>query len=325
MPVYQESVPYRTAFPSSHPLYMGMLTRVQAHVHPTLSPHDRVFCLGADLLRMSVYSPIDPLPEQTEVAHLSERDWELAKNHPVAWAARAQVRETLRALLPLLKQRQNPNQREQARLRSAQWRDRNWEAQRTSTLAKVLQATTSRPMPAGVLCAALAQHVPPEAIMLEEALTSSQTLPGLWRQTHPHALLGLASGGLGFAIPGAVGVSLAQPGRPVVALVGDGSAMYGIQGLWTAAHLRLPITYVIAQNRGYRIIKERLVSMQGCDQFIGMDMNDPVIDFVQMAQSMGLSAIRVEDPADLPQALKQAIQSGMPQLIEVRVANGFGD
>jgi benzoylformate decarboxylase len=130
---------------------------------------------------------------------------------------------------------------------------------------------------------------------------------------------------LGFAIPGAVGVSLAQPGRPVVALVGDGSAMYGIQGLWTAAHLKLPITYVIAHNRGYRIIKERLVAMQGSDRFVGMDMNDPTIDFVQMAQSMGLTARRVGDPQDLPDALRAAVASGGPHLIEVRVANGFGD
>ena len=111
----------------------------------------------------------------------------------------------------------------------------------------------------------------------------------------------------------------------MVALVGDGSAMYGIQGLWTAAHLRLPITYVIAHNRGYRIIKERLVSMQGCDQFIGMDMNDPLIDYVQLAQGMGLSAHRVSDPHDLPAVLRSAVASGGPHLIEVRVANGFGD
>ena len=88
--------------------------------------------------------------------------------------------------------------------------------------------------------------------------------------------------------------------------------------------MKLPITYVIAQNQGYRIIKERLVSMQGCDQFIGMDMNDPVIDYVQMAQSMGLKACRVTAPADLPAALKQGLDSGLPNLIEVRVANGFG-
>jgi hypothetical protein len=122
-----------------------------------------------------------------------------------------------------------------------------------------------------------------------------------------------------------VGISMAKPGRPVVAIVGDGSAMYGIQGLWTAAHFKLPITYVIANNKGYRIIKERLVSMQGSDRFIGMDMNDPAIDYCQLAQSMGMPSIKVSDPADLDAALKAGIQSGKPKLIEVAVSNGFGN
>ena len=83
-------------------------------------------------------------------------------------------------------------------------------------------------------------------------------------------------------MPGAVGISLALPGRPVAAIVGDGSAMYGIQGLWTAAHEKLPITYVIANNRGYRIIKERLVAMRKTDTFTGMDIREPDIDFVAL-------------------------------------------
>ena len=325
MPVYQESVPYRTAFPTTHPLYMGMLTRVQAQVRQTLEPHDVVFCVGADLLRMSVYSPTDPLPPQARVAHLSERSWELAKNHPAQWAACAQVKETLKALLPLLQQRQTPQQALDARTRAQACSARNWHAMRLKAVAVAQSQIEQRPMTPQVLCHTLSEHLPADAIVLEEALTSSQPLPQVLHQTHPHGLFGLASGGLGFAIPGAVGASLAQPGRPVVALVGDGSAMYGIQGLWTAAHLRLPITYVIAHNRGYRIIKERLVSMQGCDQFIGMDMNDPLIDYVQLAQGMGLSAHRVSDPHDLPAVLRSAVASGGPHLIEVRVANGFGD
>jgi len=323
-PVYQEAVPYRTSFLSEHPLYMGMLTRSQAQVRKIMDPHDVVFCLGADLLRMSVYSPIDPLPPHAKVAHLSERSWELAKNHATEWAGCAHVKETLQVLLPLLKQRQTPAQRSAAQQRAQACLAHNWSHQREQAFQAAQAQADARPMQAALLCQALAQHVPAHAIVLEEALTSSQALPLMWCQTHPHAFYGLASGGLGFGIPGAVGMSLAQPQRPVVALIGDGSAMYGIQGLWTAAHLKLPITYVIAQNQGYRIIKERLVSMQGCDQFIGMDMNDPVIDYTQLARSLGLGAARVTEPADLPAALKQAIDSGGANLIEVRVSNGFG-
>jgi benzoylformate decarboxylase len=100
--------------------------------------------------------------------------------------------------------------------------------------------------------------------------------------------------------------------------------MYGIQGLWTAAHFKLPITYVITNNRGYRIIKERLVAMQGSDRFVGMDMRDPPIDYVKLAESMGLSAVRIDDPADVGAALRAGIASGRPNLIDVAVADGFG-
>jgi len=180
------------------------------------------------------------------------------------------------------------------------------------------------PITAQALSWCLSEHLPASAILVEEALTSSQPLPQFLHLRDECSLFGLASGGLGFAIPGAVGISLAQSSRPVVALVGDGSAMYGIQGLWTAAHLKLPITYVIAHNRGYRIIKERLVSMQGSNQFIGMDIRQPEIDFCQLAASMGLNSRRITHASDLGDALKQAIESGQPNLIEVALSDGFG-
>jgi benzoylformate decarboxylase len=125
-------------------------------------------------------------------------------------------------------------------------------------------------------------------------------------------------------MPGAVGVSLALPGRPVAAVVGDGAAMYSVQALWTAAHEKLPITYVIANNRGYRIIKERLVAMRSSSRFTGMDLRDPEIDFVGLARSFGLAARRVTDPQDIAPTLRAAFASGAPNLVDVRVADGFG-
>ena len=160
--------------------------------------------------------------------------------------------------------------------------------------------------------------------MVEEALTAAPALAALLPMRDAHSFYGLASGGLGFALPGAIGISLAQPGRPVVATVGDGSAMYGVQALWTAAHLKLPITYVIINNRSYRIIKERLVASRKSDRFVAMDLRDPAIDFVGLAQGLGLSAVRVTDPARLAAILKSAIASGKPNLVEVIVDDGFG-
>ena len=101
--------------------------------------------------------------------------------------------------------------------------------------------------------------------------------------------------------------------------------MYGIQALWTAAHLKLPITYVIINNRSYRIIKERLLASRKSDHFVAMDMKDPTIDFVSVAKGLGLAARCVTDPADLNIALREAISSGAPSLIEVIVEDGFGN
>jgi benzoylformate decarboxylase len=110
----------------------------------------------------------------------------------------------------------------------------------------------------------------------------------------------------------------------VAVIVGDGSAMYGIQALWTAAREKLPITYVIANNRGYRIIKERLVAMRKTDRFTGMDIREPDIDFVALGMSLGLNATRITDPRDIAPALRTALASAGPNLIDVRVADGFG-
>ena len=123
---------------------------------------------------------------------------------------------------------------------------------------------------------------------------------------------------------GAVGISIALPGRPVVAIVGDGSAMYSIQALWTAAHLKLPITYVIPNNHGYRILKERLVSFRKTDNFVGMDITEPDLDFVGLAESMGIRSRRVENPDDIDGAVREGIASGTPNLLDMRVADGFG-
>jgi benzoylformate decarboxylase len=135
---------------------------------------------------------------------------------------------------------------------------------------------------------------------------------------------GLASGGIGFAVAGAVGVSLALPTRPVVAIIGDGSAMYSIQALWTAAHLKRPITYVIANNRSYRILKDRQAARRGNRAFFGMDLRDPEIDFVHLAQSMGVPARRVADPGDIVPALQEAMASGETRLLDVMIADGYG-
>ena len=322
--VYQQPIPYCAQFPTAHPAYLGALTRIQKQVRALLAPFDLMLCLGADLLRMSVYSPLEPLPEGMPVVHISERDWELGKNYPTELALRANVKETLRALLPLLRERRSAAQMEAAKRRLAALKSRNWTAQREQARVEVMRAEQATPIDARYLMLRISETLPPDAIVVDEALTSAASLAAFLEMRDPKCFYGLASGGLGFGLAGAVGISLAQPGRPLVAVIGDGSAMYGVQALWTAAHLKLPITYVIVNNRSYRILKERLVSMRATDRFTGMDMRDPEIDFTGLARSLGVPAERITDPQGIVPALRAASPAGGPRLIEVMVADGFG-
>ncbi|HEX6017448.1 MAG TPA: thiamine pyrophosphate-dependent enzyme, partial [Burkholderiaceae bacterium] len=317
-PVYGDSIPYCAPFPSEHPAYMGALSRQQAQVRGLLEPHDLLLCLGADLLRMSVHSPVEPLPEGLAVVHVSERAHELGKNYRTDLAVQANVSETLKALLPRLAHLPRPHPR------LAGLKQTNWTAQREQARAEAMHAAHVTPIDPRYLVHCFVDALPAGAVVVDEGMVSTYSLPKMLPLRDTHAYYGLASGGLGFALPGAVGIGLALPGRPVAAIVGDGSAMYGIQALWTAAHEKLPITYVIADNRGYRIIKERLVSFRKTDRFTGMDIREPDIDFVALGTSFGLKSTRVTEPQDLAPALRAALASGAPNLIAVRVADGFG-
>ncbi|MBP8294647.1 MAG: hypothetical protein KAX84_00980 [Burkholderiales bacterium] len=322
--VYLGSVPYNARFPSDHPLNMGDIGRNQARVRAALSEHDLLVCLGGDLLRMSVWSATEPLPETLPVLHISERDWELGKNYPTATAICANVKETLRALLPALEAARPPAYAGEAAARCAAIAPRNWLARRAQQLAALEVKKDEMPIWTEYLMARIAESIPAEAIVVEEAVSSAAGLARVLHANDPHSYYGLASGGLGFGLPGAVGISLAQPERPVVAVLGDGSAMYGIQGLWTAAHLRLPITFIIVNNRSYRIIKDRLVAMRGTDAFVGMDLREPAIDFVALGAGMGLRTARVTLPAEIDGTLARLMAGAGPSLIEVVVEDGFG-
>ncbi|MDQ0141190.1 benzoylformate decarboxylase [Cupriavidus necator] len=321
-PVYHEPIPYNARYPSTHAAFMGDLSRNQAKVRELLGKHDLLIVLGGDLLRMSAFSQTDPMPNDLKVIHISEREWELGKNYSTHLAVRSGAKETLAELLPQIASAQSPDDKEQAGARLGKLRDANWTVRREELRAQASTAQTATPIDPRVLAMTIADAVPSNAIVIEEAPTTAPLLANFLKVTQPRDFFGLASGGLGFAMGGAVGAALGRRDTPVVALVGDGSAMYAIQALWTAAHEQLPITYVIVNNKSYRIIKERLVAMRNCDDFLGMDLVNPALDFVEMARGMGVTADRVADPSQLASALRAAIESRQPQLLEVIVDAG---
>jgi benzoylformate decarboxylase len=320
-PVYHEPIPYNARFPVGHRAFMGDLTRNQTKVRQILAQHDLLIGLGADMLRMSAFSNVDPMPEGLRVLHISERDWELGKNYPTDIAVRAGVKATLECILPRLEAAQTAQQRAAAGEKLKSLSEKNWTARRAQTVATIKQKPGQVPIDPAYLAQTVADAIPHGAIVVEEAPTTAPLLASMLEVSGPRDFLGLASGGLGFGMGGAVGAALARKGTPVVAVIGDGSAMYAIQALWTAAHLQLPITFIIANNRAYQIIKERLVAMRGTDRFLGMDFNKPELDFVALARGMGVDAKRIDTPTALPDALKDAISSRRPSLLDVVIAS----
>ena len=320
-PAYQSSTPYGASFLSESPCFMGALTRLQKQVRETLSPYDLMIVLGADPLRMSVYSEVDPLPEGLSMVQVGLVDWDLAKNYSAEIALKADVRETLRALIPVLKAAGGAALEARARQGVAALASKNWSARRPALIEQISKAKHQSPIDADWLSLQIVQAMPDNAILVDEGLTSSRQILALRPHRDRFGYHALASGGIGWGLPASVGVSLANPDRPVVCYSGDGSSMYSIQSLWTAANHKLPLTFVIANNGGYRIIKQRLLAFHGDDNYIGMDFIDPSVDFAGVAKSLGLESMRITDPGQLKEALTSAFNRPGTKLIEVVVNN----
>ncbi len=320
-PVLQQSVAYGAHFLSESPCYIGGLNREQPDVRAALSPYDLMIVLGADPIRMSVWSEVDPMPEGLAMIQIGLNDWDLAKNYAAEMAVRADVRETLRALTPVLARKGGAALKERAEKSLAALKETNWTAKRKKLVGTVgaMGHVAGKPINPDYMTLRLVEALPKDAVVVNESLTSGRLLNSLLPYRDRYCYHGLASGGIGWAVPATVGISMAQKDRPTVCFVGDGSAMYSIQAIWTAAHHKLPITYVICNNGGYRIIKQRLKSFHGNDQFVGMDFIDPPVDFVGLARSMGLQAERISDPAALEPAFRKATSTPGTKLIEVMV------
>ena len=133
--------------------------------------------------------------------------------------------------------------------------------------------------------------LPDDAVVIDETVSSGTGLRRFLKSDDAQSFYGLRGGGIGWGLPAAIGVKLALPDRPVVALIGDGSAMYTIQGLWTAARENLRMVFVIINNYSYRILKQRTNAMKGlaaqADNYVAMDLDKPRVDFVSVARGLG--------------------------------------
>lgn len=314
----------RMGFPCHHPLYAGSLPLWAPEIHATLAPYDVLLVTGMDLLRQYVYhEPPSAIPAATQVIHVDENPWELGKNYPLAVGLQGDTQASLLELGQRL-----------AELRSTEWRGavmarklraKHQQAARQAALREqIQQQVDTRPLEPTVLMDAIARALPDDVAVIEAAVTSTGgTLERLGAIRDPYGYFGQRGWTLGWGLNFAMGVQLAWPDRPVLGVIGDGAAMYGIQGLWTAARYQIPVTWVICNNRQYQILKEggRGLGLSHAQQgeFIGMDLADPGIDFVRLAESLGVAAKRVADPDELTDELTRSWSTRRPLLVEVEV------
>jgi benzoylformate decarboxylase len=320
-PAYQSSTPFGAHFLSESPCFMGALARIQKLARDALMPYDLIIAVGGDPLRMSVYSEVDPLPDGLAIVQVGLVDHDLAKNYSVDIALKADVKETLRALIPALKAAGGSALEKRAKQGLTELASKNWTAKRKMVVDHISKSATTTPIDPDWLALQVVESMPDNAILVDEGLTSSRQIIALRPHRDRYGYHALASGGIGWGLPASVGVSLANPDRPVVCYSGDGSSMYSIQSLWTAANQNLSLTFVIVNNGGYRIIKQRLLAFHGDDHYVGMDFKDPPVDFTALAKSMGLEAVRVTDPTQLKSVLSSAFNRPGAKLIEVVVNN----
>ncbi|MFL5104957.1 MAG: thiamine pyrophosphate-binding protein [Xanthobacteraceae bacterium] len=325
-PVYAELVPSSASFPASHPLFRGAMGRVTPAIRQVFDQYDLVFSVGADLFTLSLPSPVEPIPPGVPLIHLDIDAWELGKNYPAAVAILGDPKATLPDLTAALRQRMSAGQRAAARERL----DAASEAirrEREALVAQARAAAAAKPIQPLALLHAIGETLPGDAVVVDETISSGVGIRQLMRSDDPQSFFGLRGGGIGWGLPAAIGVKLALPDRPVVALIGDGSAMYTCQALWTAAHERIAVVFVIFNNRSYRILKQRLHAQRGhaaqVDTYVGMELIDPPIDFVALARSLGIAAERATTLHETTDLLRKGLADGAAMLIDVELDRGF--
>jgi len=322
--VWCEGIRTHQALPSAHPNFRLGLPFDTAAIRKALDGADVVLLVGGPFFEEVWYAPGSPLPAGATAIQLESSPERLAHNLPVSVGLVGQPRAALAALRAAVEQGADGSFRAAAARRNDALRTfkaQDVEAQRARAARRWDHAPISIPR----LVAEIESALPPDAIVVDESITASLDLARTVQFERPGDYVGARGGGIGQALPGALGVKLAHPDRPVIALSGDGSAMYSIQALWTAAHHDLAVVFLVLDNREYRILKHNMDTYRqrfGAKPDRGyphMDLVTPDLGFVDLARGMGVEAARITTPGELRPALDKALGAGRPFLLDVAI------
>jgi benzoylformate decarboxylase len=307
---------------ANHPLYVGSAGLVKPNVLKNmLTDCDVLLAVGTPVFQFIFPEPIDRvLSPDTQLIHIDLDTWQIGKNVPPRLGIVGDPKAALGELKQILHQRQTPSQAEAATRRRAEVSEHT-RARRERGSERARQRWDSVPISAPRLMHELKAALPPNALIFAEAITNRGALEAALEPDEPGLIANVRGGGIGPGLPGSLGAQLACPERKVVGVCSDGAAMYSITALWTAAHHRIPVTYVMLNNASYRILKLNMRDYLGSAatnrRFVAMDLTDPDLRFDRLAEAMGVPAWRVERPADLPAALRSALETQGPSLVDV--------
>ncbi|MGE3908632.1 MAG: thiamine pyrophosphate-binding protein [Chloroflexota bacterium] len=309
--------------PASHPLNLGSVDFVTPKtIRATLAECDVLLVVGAPLFQLIFPEPErGVLSPETKVVQLDSYTHEIGKNVRPEVALLGDPKAGLAELAELVSERQTAalraeaaDRRKEAEARVASVREQYW--------SRARQGWENSPITAPRLMDEIKRQLPDNALVFSEGITNSRHIEMALAPDEPGRLVKVRGGGIGPGLPGSLGAALARPDKKVVGICSDGAAMYSITALWTAAHHKIPVTFVMLGNAAYRILKLNMVEYLGQAardrRFVGMDLTDPALRFDKMAESMGVPGIRVEQPADLAGALREAMgRTDGPSLVDV--------
>ena len=284
----------RCSFPERHPQLAGFLHAAPAQLSDALTGYDLVLVIGAPVFTFHVEGHAAIFDGTTALFQITD-DPDAAAVTPIGSSIVATLKPALTLLLDLLP-----------------------DTKRAAPAGRTLPGAprAGDPIPVEFLLHALALAMPADAALVEEAPSHRPLMQKFMPMRGQDSFYTMASGGLGYSLPAAVGLALGRPGIRIVCLIGDGSAMYSIQALWTAAQRKLPLTVVVINNSGYGAMRSFSQVMQ-VRKVPGLDL--PEIDFVKLAQGMGCDAMRVATSSELAPALQRGLAHPGASLIEVVV------
>ena len=302
-------------FPSEHPLWRGALPHDAAAIARFLEPFDRVLALGAPVFLTYNYTNGAAVPESVELLQVHPNPAELGKTYAARLAVLGDPAVCARALAAACRDRLDGGVREE--------RLRRVTEQRNETVRRFDETARSRydriPMAPMAAAHALSAALPAGGIVVDESVTLGPYVRGYHRTRGPGTYFFNRGAGLGWGMPAAVGVQLADFDRSVLAIVGDGSALYAPQALWTAAHYDLPVVFAIVNNNEYRILKHAVDARGHPGAYVGLDLAQPAVDFGALAGSLGVRAERVESAHDVVDAVRAAFAARRPCVLELPI------